>query len=84
MLLAGERRWESGYFCWDNLHKVTLVETMHVHMPAGTVTEDNAGGAAGDRLYHWRRIAIELASKVIGRVAWIGVEIEGTRFKRIR
>lgn len=63
-----------GYFGWKKSSAGVPVQTMRVTVPEGTVTESdlvmlNATG------YIIAAHKIELASKVVGRVAWVGVEM---------
>lgn len=64
----------AGLWLWIRAFSVPKVETIFVRVPNGMVTEDqivrlNATG------YVIAAHKIELASKVVGRVAWVGVEM---------
>lgn len=63
-----------GYFQWRNASAAVVVQTMRVRVPEGAVNESDlvALQATG---YITAAHKIELASKVIGRVAWVGVEM---------
>jgi multidrug resistance efflux pump len=63
-----------GFWKWLEASAAPLVQTMRVRVPDGAVTEAdlvmlNATG------YVMAAHKIELASKVVGRVAWVGVEM---------
>jgi len=64
----------AGVIKWRSASAAPVVETLRVRVPEGTVTEDNLImlNATG---YVMAAHKIELASKVIGRVAWVGVEM---------
>lgn len=69
-----------GVWQWARAASVPTVETIRVRVPDGVVTDAqlvklNATG------YVMAAHKIELASKVVGRVAWVGVEM-GDRVKR--
>jgi HlyD family secretion protein len=71
LLLAGG----AGYYQWQIAHGATVVETIRVRPMESAQTQNdlvllNATG------YIIAAHKIELASKVIGRVAWIGVEMD--------
>lgn len=63
-----------GLWLWIRAQSVPTVETIRVRVPDGMITEEqlvrlNATG------YVIAAHKIELASKVVGRVAWVGVEM---------
>src|SRR5713101_3271600 len=62
----------AGRLAYNKLNEAVVVEVMRVRAP------DSAGGGAGVVLnatgYIVAAHKIQVASKVIGRVAWIGVE----------
>lgn len=63
-----------GAWQWIRASSIPTVETIHVRVPEGVVTDAqlvklNATG------YVIAAHKIELASKVVGRVAWVGVEM---------
>jgi HlyD family secretion protein len=63
-----------GVWKWAQAASVPKVQTIRVRVPAGVITEAqlvklNATG------YVMAAHKIELASKVVGRVAWVGVEM---------
>jgi HlyD family secretion protein len=63
-----------GFWKWREASAATFVQTIRVTVPEGAVTESdlvmlNATG------YVMAAHKIELASKVVGRVAWVGVEM---------
>src|SRR6476661_4562886 len=63
-----------GFWQWRSASAAPTVQTMRVTVPKGAVTEGdlvmlNATG------YVMAAHKIELASKVVGRVAWVGVEM---------
>jgi HlyD family secretion protein len=69
-----------GIWQWHHASAATTVETLRVRVPEGTGTEAelvvlNATG------YVMAAHKIELASKVVGRVAWVGVEM-GDKIKK--
>jgi HlyD family secretion protein len=69
-----------GIWLWARAASVPTVETIRVQVPEGVVTEAqlvklNATG------YVMAAHKIELASKVVGRVAWVGVEM-GDKVKK--
>src|SRR5687768_15808827 len=75
LLVGGVVAWQ-----WTSRSAVATVETMRVRVPEGAVNESdlvllNATG------YVMAAHKIELASKVIGRVAWVGVEM-GDKVKK--
>lgn len=64
----------AGYWEWNRRNAVIEVKTIRVHVPEGAMLENdlvmlNATG------YIMAAHRIELASKVVGRVAWVGVEM---------
>ena len=65
-----------GVITWQihSAHAAPLVETMTVHVPDGAISESDLTllNATG---YVIAAHKIELASKVVGRVAWSGVEM---------
>ncbi len=63
-----------GAWKWRAVSTAPLVETIRVRVPEGAVTENDLvmHSAVG---YVIAAHKIELASKVIGRVAWVGVEM---------
>jgi HlyD family secretion protein len=76
LLLAGGG---VGYWQWHKARAVIIVETQRVRAPGVTQNNDlvllNATG------YVMAAHRIELASKVMGRVAWVGVEM-GDKVKK--
>ena len=63
-----------GIWKWSSAHAAVAVQTIRVRVPEGAVNESdivtlNATG------YLMAAHKIELATKVIGRVAWVGVEM---------
>ena len=76
LLLAGGG---IGYWQWQKAHAAVTVETLRVARPGVVQNNDlvllNATG------YVMAAHRIELASKVMGRVAWVGVEM-GDKVKK--
>ena len=75
ILVCGGGAWQ-----WIRASSVPTVETIRVRVPEGMVTDAqlvklNATG------YVMAAHKIELASKVVGRVAWVGVEM-GDKIKK--
>ena len=64
----------AGGWFWKKRTAVLVVETLQVRVPEGAVTESDLVllSATG---YVAAAAKIELASRVVGRVAWVGVEI---------
>lgn len=64
----------AGGWFWKKRTAVLVVETLQVRVPQGAVTESDLVllSATG---YVAAAAKIELASRVVGRVAWVGVEI---------
>ncbi|MGN6507590.1 MAG: hypothetical protein ACTHM6_18695 [Tepidisphaeraceae bacterium] len=70
LLIAGV----AGAYQWRRASSVRVVETIRIRMPEGAVNDNDLTvlNATG---YIVAAHKIELASKVIGRVAWVGVEM---------
>src|SRR4051812_22028409 len=64
-----------GFMQWRSAMAQTVVQTIHVKMPEVGSTSDKAQIALNASGYIIAAHKIELASKVIGRVAWVGVEM---------
>ena len=75
LLVAGAISWQVRA-----AHAAPLVQTMTVHIPEGAITDTDLTllNATG---YVIAAHKIELASKVIGKVAWVGVEM-GDKIKQ--
>lgn len=76
LLIAGV----GGAYQWRRASSVRVVETIRIRMPEGAVNDNDLTvlNATG---YIVAAHKIELASKVIGRVAWVGVEM-GDKIKK--
>ena len=70
----------AGYWQWHRATAAAIVKVVRVSVPEGAVVESDlvALNATG---YITAAHKIELASKVIGRVAWVGVEM-GDKIKK--
>jgi HlyD family secretion protein len=69
-----------GRVAYDKLNAATEVETVRVAAAGGSAASGGPGVALNATGYIVAHHEIEVASKVIGRVAWIGVE-KGDRVK---
>jgi len=63
-----------GVWAWFGATSVPKVEVLRVRMPEGSATERDLVQLSATG-YVMAARKIELASKVVGRVAWVGVEI---------
>ena len=70
----------AGVWQWKNASAAPVVQTVRVRIPEGPAAETNTVvlNATG---YVMAAHKIELASKVLGRVAWVGVEM-GDKIKK--
>ena len=76
LLIGGIGLWE-----WQSASAAPTVQTIRVRIPDGTTTNNADRVLLNATGYVMAAHKIELASKVVGRVAWVGVEM-GDKIKK--
>ncbi len=64
-----------GFWQWSSHSTSTLVRTIRVTVPEASSTDDTHRALLNATGYVMAAHKIELASKVVGRVSWVGVEM---------